>query len=52
MLDQQQIINALTEQNQKLSAENHVLLDELDSLRLINKRILNSKEQSNRQLEN
>ena len=40
MLDQQTIINALTETNQKLSAENKVLLGELDSQRLINKRIL------------
>ena len=40
MLDQQTIINALTETNQKLSAENKVLLGELDSQKLINKRIL------------
>jgi|TARA_R110000764_G_scaffold224812_1_gene314107 predicted signal transduction protein with EAL and GGDEF domain len=44
MLDQQTIINALTETNQKLSAENKVLLGELDSQKLINKRILVNRE--------
>jgi hypothetical protein len=44
MLDQQTIINALTEENQKLSAENKVLNEELDSQKLINKRILVNRE--------
>jgi hypothetical protein len=44
MLDQQSIINALTQENQKLSAENTVLLEELDSQKLINKRILVNRE--------
>ena len=44
ILDQQTIINALTETNQKLSAENKVLLGELDSQKLINKRILVNRE--------